>query len=223
MRRPEPLRLSLTTGPAVEPLSLSDAKEQLEFDGSDRDDFIEALITSARQRCEKYTGRALITQTWTMYMDRWPDAGWGSKAPWWQGVRDGAVSELTGGRQALTIPKAPLQNITSIKTYDDSDTATTLASSAYYVDTATQPGRVVLRDSAATPTPTRVANGLEVVFVAGYGDAASDVPSALVQGMKMLVAHWFENREQVVIGASVSQIPDGVQATWRDYKLESIG
>lgn len=223
MRRPEPLRLSLTTGPAVEPLSLADAKEQLEFDGSDRDDFITALIVSARERCEKYTGRALITQTWTMYMDRWPNADGYSRTPWWQGVRDGAVSELIGGRQALTIPKAPLQSITSIKAYDDSDTATTLASSAYYVDTATQPGRVVLRDSAATPTPTRVANGLEVVFVAGYGDAASDVPSALVQGMKMLVAHWFENREQVVIGASVSQIPDGVQATWRDYKLESIG
>lgn len=218
----EPLRLKRTGDPAVEPLSVSDAKEHLELDGSDRDTMIGALITAARERCEEYTGRALITQTWTLYRDAWPCQDDYRRTPWWDGVRDGSVSELLGSRQPLDVPRAPLQSITSIKSFDDADNVTTLASTAYYVDTATEPGRVVLRDSASTPTPTRVANGLEVIFVAGYGDAATDVPPAIVQGIKMLVAHWFENREQVVIGASVADVPHGVLATWDKYRLRSL-
>ena len=219
----EPLRLKLTTPPATEPLTVADAKEQLEFDASDRDTFIGTLITAARERCEEYTGRALITQTWTMYRDAWPCQDDYRRAPWWDGVRDGSVSELLGARQALELPRSPLQRVDSIKTFDDADNETTLASTAYYVDTASEPGRVVLRDSTGTPTPTRVANGLEVIFVAGYGNAASDVPTGLVQGIKMLVAHWFENREEVVIGAAVNPIPHSVLATWDKYRLRSLG
>ena len=45
-----------------------------------------------------------------------------------------------------------------------------------------------------------------VTFAAGYG-TANDVPRNLKLGMLNLVSHWYENREPVVVGQSVSDIP----------------
>ena len=34
-----------------------------------------------------------------------------------------------------------------------------------------------------------------ITFVAGYGDASSDVPDGILTAIKLLGANWFENRE----------------------------
>ena len=55
----------VTTGPASEPISASEAKNYLKVDASTDDSLITALIQAARESCEKYLGMALITQTIT--------------------------------------------------------------------------------------------------------------------------------------------------------------
>ena len=52
----------LMTAPAVEPLSLAEAKSWLRVDGADEDQLIQSLITSARLGVEATTNRLLITQ-----------------------------------------------------------------------------------------------------------------------------------------------------------------
>ena len=64
--------LNLITPPAVEPVTLADAKAHLKVDTTDDDALITALITAARARAEWHTGRALITQSWTLWLDAWP-------------------------------------------------------------------------------------------------------------------------------------------------------
>ena len=84
------MRLKLKTAPAVEPVTLEEAKLHLRVDSGDDNALITALITTARELAERETKRAFITQTWQMYLDQAP--------------------------VIIEIPKPPLQSIVSIKT-----------------------------------------------------------------------------------------------------------
>ncbi|HHI82152.1 MAG TPA: hypothetical protein ENJ99_03285, partial [Rhizobiales bacterium] len=53
----------LLTPPAIEPVSLVEAKAHLKVEVSDDDSLIDGLITTARQHIERQTGKALIDQT----------------------------------------------------------------------------------------------------------------------------------------------------------------
>lgn len=162
--------LLLITPPASEPVTLSEAKAQCRVDGTQDDALLTSLIVAARLVAEIQLGRALITQTLRLLCDEVPES------------------------DRLELPRAPLQSITHIKTYDDADVATTFASSSYFADTASQPGRLVLRQGSGWPQPARNANGFEVQYVAGYGSTASDVPMPIKQGILAHVAHLYRHR-----------------------------
>lgn len=61
--------LRMVTPPAIEPITLEEAKQHMRVDGNDDDSLISALITAARQRAEEYTKRAFITQSWELALD----------------------------------------------------------------------------------------------------------------------------------------------------------
>ncbi len=65
----------LITPPAVEPVTLADAKAYLRVDNDDDDGVISALIAGARSHIEAQTRRALITQAWRLVRDAWPGDG----------------------------------------------------------------------------------------------------------------------------------------------------
>ncbi len=71
---PEPYRLTLVTPPATLPLSLNEAKAhlRLEDDQTADDAAIMALVRGAVEQCEQFTGRALMTQVWSLFRDAWP-------------------------------------------------------------------------------------------------------------------------------------------------------
>lgn len=193
-------RLDLVTAPSIEPVTLTEAKDFLRVTGTDDDDLITSLIVAARTNAESYTRRAFITQTWKLLRDEWPFDKTGSSKgdPWWDGVRQLPISEIRG-QEAVIMPLAPLQSITSVITYDDDDSSNTFATSNYQVsaysgDFANR-GRVTLRTSGnGWPAFTRRADGIEIIFIAGYGDAAADVPSQIKQAILLEVTELYENR-----------------------------
>jgi uncharacterized phiE125 gp8 family phage protein len=65
----------LLTGPAIEPLSLDEAKAFLRVEHSDDDQIISALIAGARTHIETQSQVALITQGWRIVLDCWPQHG----------------------------------------------------------------------------------------------------------------------------------------------------
>jgi uncharacterized phiE125 gp8 family phage protein len=67
-------------------------------------------------------------------------------------------------------------------------------------------------------SPARLLNAFEVAFTAGYGDEASDVPEPLRHAIKLLVAHWFEQREPVVLGAAAQEVPATVAGLLLPYR-----
>jgi uncharacterized phiE125 gp8 family phage protein len=62
-----------TAPPGAEPLSLQEAKDYLRVTGDGDDALIAGLITAAREACEDYTGRALITRGYSLFLDAWPE------------------------------------------------------------------------------------------------------------------------------------------------------
>ncbi len=180
--------IRLITPPAIEPVTLAEAKAQCRITLNDEDALISGYIVGARIYCEAVDWRAYLTQTLELWLGAWPSG------------------------KEITIPKPPLQSVSYIRYYDDDDVEYTLASTDYYVDTVSEPGRVVLRSGTGWPsTELRVANGVCVRFVAGWASAA-DVPQTIKQAIALIVGHWNENREAAISGTISRTIDLGVRA-----------
>ena len=75
----------------------------------------------------------------------------------------------------------------------------------------------------AVMQPTRLAAGIALDVTIGYGDTALDVPEPLRQAMRLLIAHWYENRGLVVTGAmSLAALPATVAALIAPYRMVSL-
>jgi uncharacterized phiE125 gp8 family phage protein len=171
--------LTLVTAPAVEPITLTEAKAHLRIDSTDDDSYITALIVAARTIAEERTNRALITQTWDYVLDRFPCGN------------------------TITMRKPKLQSVTSITYIGSDDVTNTMSAADYIVDTDS--GRVVLGYGKQWPTVVlRPASAIRIRFVAGYGLAVA-VPQPLKQAIFFLVAHWYENRQPV--DKAVEKVP----------------
>lgn len=183
------MALKLITPPAMEPVTLVEAKAQLRVEHTESDALIISLITVAREYCEGFQNRTYITQTWELWLDDWPD------------------------KDYIRIPLPPLQSVASIKYYGTDDTEYTVDAADYFVDDKSEPGRIALAYSKTWPTITlRPANAVCVEFTAGYGDAASTVPQRVKQAILLLIGYWHENREAAVMGAVSKEIEFAVHA-----------
>lgn len=165
------MSLVLIIPPAEEPVSLSEMRLHLRVDHDDEDALIQALITAARQHAETVTRRQLVTATWELREDAFPSG------PEWP------------------LPLPPLQSVASVKYLGEDGTEQTFDASNYVVDTASEPGRIVLKPGASWPSgPLYPAGAARVRFVAGYG-GASAVPEPIKAAIKLIVAHLYEHRE----------------------------
>jgi len=190
--------LILTAGPAVEPVTLAEAKAQLRVDGSAEDTLIASLIATSRLHVEAAAGLALITQAWSWYLDAWPPG------------------------RAVALPLHPLLSIAAVRLYDEAGAVTTLEPGGYLLDGAGPHPRLVRLGAPAWPRPGRLGNGIEIAFTAGYGPAAADVPAPLRQAILLLVAHWYEHRTPLAEATAATPLPDmvaGLLAPYRAMRL----
>ena len=212
-----------TTDPATEVATVAEMDTFLRGDNvleSVDGPLLESLIVSAREYVEEFTRRALITQTWTMYLDAWPQTK--NDLGWWDGVREGSISG--GPSSSVELPIGPLQSVTSISTFSQDNSETTFSSDNYFLNTTKTPGEVILNTGTVWPVFTRTRNGIKIVYVAGYGDNVTDVPSALRTAVKMLAAHWYENRELTKTQSDMNQAmaPMHVLSILNRYKVMKL-
>jgi len=163
---------------------------------TDENDLLDGLITAARRHCEIYTGRSFIDTVWKLTTDSFPDM--------------------------YELPRSPVSAVASIKYYDVDDAQQTLAAAYYDTDFQNEPARIVQDPDYTWPDTYGKINAVEVNFTAGYGVLASDVPEQIKLAIKMLAAHWYENREPVLIGVSQSNIPMSVDSLLWQYRLRDV-
>ncbi|PVE25544.1 hypothetical protein DC522_04250 [Microvirga sp. KLBC 81] len=154
-------------GPAVEPVTLLEMKAYLRVDDEAEDDLVSGLIKAARLMVESASRRILIEQRWRVVMDRWPQGG------------------------KVLLPIAPLLAVDSIRVTDAAGSSTDIPAASIETDAASDPPCIAVAD---VPEPGKVRNGIEIELRAGYGASPDAVPATLKLAIKVLVAHWFENR-----------------------------
>ena len=212
--------LKIATAWATNAVSIADFKLFARIDSSDTSEnaLIESLVFLAQDMAESYTGRAITQQDLQLFLDRLPFYSD-------EKLREGVYTapDLQSNSNFIVLPKPNLVSVTHVKYYDNDNTASTFATSNYYVDTTSEQGRIVLKNGVSWPTASelRNANAYEVQFRAGYGNAASDVPKPLVQGIKMLALHLYENRE-IATSMNVNLIPNTVAMLFAPYKVQRL-
>lgn len=180
---------TISTQPAMEPVSVTEAKQFMRIDIEDDDDLIADLILAARAMAEEYTRRKFITTGITLTLDSLPKR---KTNDWWDGVREGHQSMLVSDADSIKLPFPPAISVTSITSYNDANSASVFSSSAYRLDTAG--GVVCLNDGYSWPDDLRNKNALSIVYTCGYGSTPASVPSPIRHAIKMIVASLYENR-----------------------------
>lgn len=185
------MSLKLKTGPNAEPVTLADMKAvMVGHDATDtlRDSVVELRITAARRMAEEFTRKAILSQTWELYADRF-----------------GPYFDL----------KMNLQEVVSVKYLDADGIQQTLATDQYIVDPVH--GCIYPAHNVSWPTVRRQYNAVIIEHIAGYGANASDVPQNVLEAIKFLVAHW-ENYQPAIEGGRLTTIPYAVEQLLRPEK-----
>jgi uncharacterized phiE125 gp8 family phage protein len=181
---------TLVTGPALSVIDVVEAKQHLRITDNQNDVAVAQFIAAATEEAEQYMGRGLLTQSWKLQLDWFPNE--------------------------IPLPMAaPLQSITSVKYYDENGTQQTLATTYYGTDIVSRPGKVVLKPDQSWPgVQSDRRNGrVEIIYVVGFTDA-SLVPERIKQGIRQYVAYLDLDRDGLEIQAA--QARQAAERCWSD-------
>lgn len=175
--------VSVVTPPANSPISLDDAREHARIDGSVEDARLLGMINGAvgdLDGKDGWLGRALITQTLKLTMDRFPS-------------------------RKIKLPLPPLQSVSSVTYLDSDEVEQTVAAADYRVIINATPGFIELQSDKSWPSVGPYSDAVRIEYVAGYGDESA-VPQPIKEWLLATVADRFDNRAPTVIGAPSSRL-----------------
>ncbi|WP_430009970.1 head-tail connector protein [Methylophaga lonarensis] len=187
-------RFVQTVPPEAEPVTLQEARDQVRADNNDEDALLSEYIAAARDYCEKRTGLPLMPQTFVLYADRF-------------------FPEM--------VLKPNLLEVVAVRYLDVNGDEQTVDAADYVANKVGTLGSVYPAYQQQWPQTLPVKNAVQVEFKCGFA-SRNKVPDSIRSAMKLLIGHWFLNREAVVIGATVSELPAGVEMLLGTNKLWSL-
>jgi len=170
----------VTSGPSTPILTTAEAKNYLKIDTSADDTLISDMVDAATNYCENYLGQKFITQSIQEVFDKIPKPKIGDLFP------------------TLFLTVHPVQSVTSITYTDTNETEQTWNASLYKVDTYRKAARITPSYGEVFPDILAEINSLTVTYVAGYGDASSDVPASIRQAVRLVLSDMYHNRSDFV-------------------------
>lgn len=204
---------TIVEGTPAAPLDLEAITDHLRVDSTDDLAYINSLVAVAREYVDSVTGKSSLAVTWKVIAESWQDLF--DDAPK-RGVsfidpRLG-LSDIVGSDYVIPLHRSPLVSVASIKYYAPDDAAqTTLATSAYRVVTAAEPGLVQL--VASPPSVDDRVDAIEIQFTAG-----STPTNVQRHAINLMVAHLYENRVPVNVGNIVNEVPFSLRALITNQK-----
>jgi uncharacterized phiE125 gp8 family phage protein len=160
-----------STQPAIEPITLAQAKLHLRVDDNTAEDaYITTLIQVARETCENRIQRTLINTGWTLSLDTFPDA--------------------------IRLSMTPIVSVSSVSYRDILGDTQVLSALDYEVDTANDPGYIVPAYLTTWPVTYTGINSVTIVYTAGYGATAASVPASIKQWLLLAIGDMYANRER---------------------------
>lgn len=145
----------ITTEPAS-PITADELGVDIRSSSSAESDRRDRIVLAAARQVEIDTQRSLITRTITGKLDRWPC------------------------KEVIYLPYPPFGSVTSVKYFDTNGDEQTLDPSSYEAKVSGDEGRIVPVPGGSWPdVKSDKLETIEVVYTAGYGANASDVPADL--------------------------------------------
>ena len=193
------MKYQVTTQVATEPISLEEAMQHLRIEAygypqkHPDEDYILSLITSAREWCERYTQKALATQTITV--------------------------KLTEFSNKMVMPIGPMQSVSSIKYLDRNNALQTLATNNYYVDTYSN--SILLEPGSTFPAVSLRENSIVIEYIAGYA-GTNVLPTPIKSAMLLLIGSGYENRQEDYAASTkvtFNSLPMGVYNLLQPYRV----
>lgn len=163
-------------------LTAEQARAHLRIDDAGEDALLTGFIAAAADYVERETGTALAQADYVLTLDAWPIDG------------------------VIRLPVPPLVSVESIEYRDPSGTDVEMSPTSFVFDAYHRPGRVVLFER---PAVASIPAAIRVNFIAGY--AADTIPPTLLHAVKMLVGHFYENRE-AAIDRRIDTVPLAVES-----------
>lgn len=159
-------------------VSIADLKSHLRIDHAYDDAHLDPLIRTCTAWVERACGIQCLTTVLRYSADSFPCDG------------------------IIRLPRYPVSAVSAVKyKAPTTGTLTTISSSVYQTDLYAAPARVMPAVNSSWPDVQSGAfNAVQVEFSAGYGTDADDVDPVIVLAVKMLVTHFYENRDLRVEG-----------------------
>lgn len=206
------MRTILVTPPS-QLISTADAKNYLRVDGNLEDSTIATMVKTATIKLEDYLSIKFGSQVWDIWLDQWPCSS--NKNDWWDGVKEGAISEMYSRTNLVKIPFGRIISLDQFSTYNSSNVELVHTPSDYIVDTVSYQGRISLNVGQSWPTTfLRPINAIRFRCTVGF----SSVPDDILQAVKELTAFLFENR-----GDENRAIPPSILGLVSTYKQLKLG
>lgn len=187
------MRLKKLEDADSEPVNVDQVKQDLILAGDADDELLADYIKSFRQFIEEFTKTSILTQTWQVSFT--PQE--------LEPPNDEVDVEYIPDR--FLLPRPPIQSIESV-TYTTIDGETTAL-------TVTTDYRV--EDDILVFEEPEYDGYYTIVYVAGYDDEAN-VPTPILQGIRIATSAHYENREAFVLPPSVKRdITPYKRGRWR--------
>jgi uncharacterized phiE125 gp8 family phage protein len=179
------MSIQVVTPPAVEVVTLSEAKSHLRVPHNADDAYITRTIIAAREQCEHELNRAIGEQSMLLLLDEFP-------------------TNVYGIDEAIELPITPVVGIDAVRYYDDAGVLTVVDPSNYAVDTGQAPAWLLAANDFAWPVTDDRANAVQIEYTAGWAPVAC--PASIKQWMLMMIGSMYENREQTSSAAAAATL-----------------
>jgi uncharacterized phiE125 gp8 family phage protein len=185
------------TAASTFPVSLTEAKSHLKVDTSADDTYITSIIKAATQLSEEYTNRffinTVIDQTCSSFAD------------------------------LETLFKSKVNDVQYVRYYDSNNNLQTLNATVYDKMLSYEPSQIQLAKNQSFPTITKRNDAVICRYTVGYGGSASDVPEIIKQAILLTIGNFYANRESVIVGRMVSELPQNSKWLLDTYKVQIVG
>jgi uncharacterized phiE125 gp8 family phage protein len=165
------------------------ARTHCRIDTNVEDTLLREMITAATEYVETRTKMVTVKRTFETRLNRFPSYG-----------------------RMIDLPAWPLISVESVKYVNPDGVLTTMTVDVdYRVRADIHPGKLeCITDTRVWPDTQDIGYVL-VEYTAGYATVPL-VPARAKQAVRMLVGHWYENRESVVIGGGAPlEVPQAVE------------
>ena len=189
--------------PAGFAVSAADMEAYLVLSPGQDSAMLQSFIVAATDAMSRYLRVSLQTQTLRLIKDGFVPNSDDALLRLGPGVHTASVPFILGGADYIDLPRGPVQSVVQIVTFNKANQSAVFDPARYQIDASGE--RVYLDEGETWPDNLRAYAAVQVDYVAGY----TQIPAAILQGIKQHVAAMYECRSACDMPKTVQSIVDG--------------